>query len=115
MREYRTRRKLEEKRHALVQQMLTINPDFKPPSDYKYVYIIFEYHFYIVSVIINQFHFRPPIIRVNDRVMIPQEEHPDINFVGLLIGPRGNTLKCIFYLLIVLTFKNHFYFILYNF
>jgi len=26
-------------------------------------------------------------------VLIPQEEHPDINFVGLLIGPRGNTLK----------------------
>lgn len=25
--------------------------------------------------------------------MIPQEEHPEINFVGLLIGPRGNTLK----------------------
>lgn len=38
--------------------------------------------------------FRPPIIRVHDKVMIPQEEHPDINFVGLLIGPRGNTLKC---------------------
>ncbi len=28
-----------------------------------------------------------------DKVFIPQEEHPDINFVGLLIGPRGNTLK----------------------
>lgn len=26
-------------------------------------------------------------------MLIPQEEHPDINFVGLLIGPRGNTLK----------------------
>jgi hypothetical protein len=26
--------------------------------------------------------------------MIPQDDHPDINFVGLLIGPRGNTLKC---------------------
>ena len=26
--------------------------------------------------------------------MIPQDEHPEINFVGLLIGPRGNTLKC---------------------
>ena len=25
--------------------------------------------------------------------MIPQDDHPDINFVGLLIGPRGNTLK----------------------
>lgn len=32
-------------------------------------------------------------MKVSDKVMIPQEEHPDINFVGLLIGPRGNTLK----------------------
>jgi hypothetical protein len=40
--------------------------------------------------------FRPPIIRVSDKVMIPQDDHPDINFVGLLIGPRGNTLKCEF-------------------
>ena len=37
--------------------------------------------------------FRPPVVRVSDKVMIPQEEYPDINFVGLLIGPRGNTLK----------------------
>jgi splicing factor 1 len=37
--------------------------------------------------------YRPPMIKVNDKVMIPQEEHPEINFVGLLIGPRGNTLK----------------------
>lgn len=36
---------------------------------------------------------RPPVLRVSDKVLIPQEEHPDINFVGLLIGPRGNTLK----------------------
>ncbi|XP_012286294.1 splicing factor 1 isoform X2 [Orussus abietinus] len=69
-REYRTRRKLEEERHNLIQKILKINPEFKPPPDYK-----------------------PPIIRVHDKVMIPQEEHPDINFVGLLIGPRGNTLK----------------------
>lgn len=26
---------------------------------------------------------------------IPQDEHPEINFVGLLIGPRGNTLKAL--------------------
>ncbi|GBP47432.1 Splicing factor 1 [Eumeta japonica] len=69
-REYRTRRKLEEERHRLVQRMLIVNPEFKPPADYK-----------------------PPVVRVHDKVMIPQEEHPDINFVGLLIGPRGNTLK----------------------
>ncbi|PVD39561.1 hypothetical protein C0Q70_02196 [Pomacea canaliculata] len=69
-REYRTRKKLEDERHALVQQALNLNPQYKPPADYK-----------------------PPIVRVSDKVMIPQEEHPDINFVGLLIGPRGNTLK----------------------
>ncbi|XP_075210955.1 splicing factor 1 isoform X2 [Lycorma delicatula] len=69
-REYRTRKRLEEERHSLIQQMIKLNPEFKPPADYK-----------------------PPIIRVSDKVMIPQDDHPDINFVGLLIGPRGNTLK----------------------
>ena len=48
-------------------------------------------------LLIVQWHFillrRPPVVRVSDKVMIPQEEYPDINFVGLLIGPRGNTLK----------------------
>lgn len=69
-REYRVRKRLEDERHVLITEMFTINPDYKPPSDYK-----------------------PPLIRVSEKVMIPQEEHPDINFVGLLIGPRGNTLK----------------------
>ncbi|XP_071106689.1 splicing factor 1-like isoform X1 [Haliotis cracherodii] len=69
-REYRTRKRLEEDRHKLVQEALQLNTDYKPPPDYK-----------------------PPVVRVSDKVMIPQEEHPDINFVGLLIGPRGNTLK----------------------
>ncbi|KAK7003113.1 splicing factor 1 [Biomphalaria glabrata] len=69
-REYRTRKKLEEERHRLIQEAMKLNAEYKPPSDYK-----------------------PPVIRVSDKVMIPQEEHPDINFVGLLIGPRGNTLK----------------------
>ncbi|CAH8870749.1 unnamed protein product [Trichobilharzia szidati] len=66
-REYRTRKKLEDDRHALVQQLMDINPEYKPPSDYK----------------------------ITDKVFIPQENHPDINFVGLLIGPRGNTLKAL--------------------
>jgi len=69
-REFRTRKRLEEQRHQLIIRMQCMNPEFKPPSDYK-----------------------PPVIRVSDKVLIPQEEHPDINFVGLLIGPRGNTLK----------------------
>jgi splicing factor 1 len=69
-REYRTRKKLEEERHHLILKVQQLNPDYKPPADY-----------------------RPPLIRVSDRVSIPQEEHPEINFVGLLIGPRGNTLR----------------------
>lgn len=39
--------------------------------------------------------YRPPAIRLHDKVYIPQDDHPDINFVGLLIGPRGNTLKAL--------------------
>lgn len=69
-REYRTRKKLEEERHVLIQQVIKANVDYKPPADY-----------------------RPPLTRVSDRVLIPQDEHPEINFVGLLIGPRGNTLR----------------------
>ncbi|XP_077990774.1 splicing factor 1-like isoform X2 [Glandiceps talaboti] len=69
-REYRTRKKIEEERHKHIQEALTLNTEYKPPADYK-----------------------PPVQRVSDRVMIPQDKHPDINFVGLLIGPRGNTLK----------------------
>jgi len=69
-REYRKRKEMEETRHNSIQRMMAINAEYKPPPDYK-----------------------PPMIKVNDKVMIPQEEHPEINFVGLLIGPRGNTLK----------------------
>ncbi|KAL0619424.1 Splicing factor 1 [Plecturocebus cupreus] len=68
--EFRTRKKLEEKRHNLLTQVVALNPDFKPPADYK-----------------------PPATRVSDKLMIPQLEYPEINFVGLLIGPRGNSLK----------------------
>uniref|UniRef100_A0A2K5Q8I4 Splicing factor 1 n=1 Tax=Cebus imitator TaxID=2715852 RepID=A0A2K5Q8I4_CEBIM len=69
-REFRTHKTLEEERHNLITEMVALNPDFKPPADYK-----------------------PTATRVSDKVMIPQDEYPEINFVGLLIGPRGNTLK----------------------
>merc|ERR1712096_505400 len=69
-REYRTRKKLEELRHDLINKMQEINPDYAPPMDYK-----------------------PMLQRVSERVAIPVDANPAINFVGLLIGPRGNTLK----------------------
>jgi len=69
-REYRTRKKMEEERHKLVTEMTSFNSDYQPPAGY-----------------------RPMQQRVSERVSIPAEDHPGINFVGLLIGPRGNTLK----------------------
>lgn len=36
-REFRTRKKLEEERHNLITEMVALNPDFKPPADYKWV------------------------------------------------------------------------------
>ena len=32
--------------------------------------------------------FRPPATRIQDKVFIPQDDHPHVNFIGLLIGPR---------------------------
>jgi len=69
-REYRKRKELEEQRHEAIQKMLLLNPEYKSPMDY-----------------------RAPMIKVSDKVMIPQDHHPEINFMGLIIGPRGNTLK----------------------
>lgn len=71
-REIRKRQELEMRRHEKIQAILRLNPNYKPPTDY-----------------------RPPTIKLHDKVWIPQEEHPEINFVGLLIGPRGNTLKAL--------------------
>uniref|UniRef100_A0A915MQZ0 Branchpoint-bridging protein n=1 Tax=Meloidogyne javanica TaxID=6303 RepID=A0A915MQZ0_MELJA len=71
-REIRKRQELELRRHEKIQAILRLNPNYKPPTDY-----------------------RPPTIKLHDKVWIPQEEHPEINFVGLLIGPRGNTLKAL--------------------
>ena len=38
---------------------------------------------------------RPPVRRYEEKIFIPQDEHPEVSFVGLIIGPRGHTLKLI--------------------
>jgi hypothetical protein len=48
--------------------MIKANPSFKPPADY-----------------------RPE--KKYRRLRIPLEEYPGYNFIGLIIGPRGNTQK----------------------
>ncbi|EGS17495.1 uncharacterized protein CTHT_0068240 [Thermochaetoides thermophila DSM 1495] len=68
-REYRYRKRLEDERHKLVEKALKTIPNYHPPSDYR----------------------RPT--KTQEKVYVPVNDYPEINFIGLLIGPRGNTLK----------------------
>ncbi|KAI8881085.1 hypothetical protein K501DRAFT_296042 [Backusella circina FSU 941] len=68
-REARYKKKLEDERHKLIETAIKTIPHFRPPVDYK----------------------RPT--KTQEKVYIPAKEFPEINFIGQLIGPRGNTLK----------------------
>eukprot|EP00743_Colponemidia_sp_Colp-15_P001331 GILK01001458.1.p1 GENE.GILK01001458.1~~GILK01001458.1.p1 ORF type:complete len:462 (-),score=52.95 GILK01001458.1:222-1568(-) len=67
-RDVRARDKLIEERTRIIEELIKLNPLFKPPPDYK----------------------PPKKIR---KLPIPVDEHPGYNFMGLIIGPRGNTHK----------------------
>ncbi|CAI9774072.1 unnamed protein product [Fraxinus pennsylvanica] len=67
-REYRAREKLNRERQEIISQIIKKNPAFKPPADY-----------------------RPP--KLQKKLYIPMKEYPGYKFIGLIIGPRGNTQK----------------------
>ncbi|KAI5073913.1 hypothetical protein GOP47_0011926 [Adiantum capillus-veneris] len=67
-REFRAREKLMCERQELIFKLIKKNPAFKPPADY-----------------------RPP--KLHKKLFIPIKEYPGYNFIGLIIGPRGNTQK----------------------
>ncbi|XP_071717811.1 splicing factor-like protein 1 isoform X2 [Rutidosis leptorrhynchoides] len=67
-REYRARERLNRERQDIISQIIKRNPAFKPPADY-----------------------RPP--KLYKKLYIPMKEYPGYNFIGLIIGPRGNTQK----------------------
>ncbi|KAJ7982541.1 branchpoint-bridging protein [Quillaja saponaria] len=67
-REYRARERLQKERTEIISQIIKRNPAFKPPADY-----------------------RPP--KLQKKLYIPMKEYPGYNFIGLIIGPRGNTQK----------------------
>ncbi|XP_011622563.1 uncharacterized protein LOC18432006, partial [Amborella trichopoda] len=67
-REYRARERLNRERQEIISQLIKKNPAFKPPADY-----------------------RPP--KLQKKLYIPMKEYPGYNFIGLIIGPRGNTQK----------------------
>jgi splicing factor 1 len=68
-REYRYRKKLEDERHKLVAAAKSMDPNFIPPADYQ----------------------KPR--KIMEKLYIPVKDYPDLNFIGLIIGPRGHTLK----------------------
>ncbi|CAN8302282.1 unnamed protein product [Cochlearia groenlandica] len=67
-REYRARERLNRERQEIISQIIKKNPAFKPPADY-----------------------RPP--KLHKKLFIPMKDFPGYNFIGLIIGPRGNTQK----------------------
>ncbi|CAA7026650.1 unnamed protein product [Microthlaspi erraticum] len=67
-REYRARERLNRERQEIISQIIKKNPAFKPPADY-----------------------RPP--KLQKKLFIPMKDFPGYNFIGLIIGPRGNTQK----------------------
>ncbi|GAB5590241.1 Branchpoint-bridging protein [Umbelopsis nana] len=68
-RDARYRKKYEDERQRIIEDAIKRYPDFRPPADYR------------------------KAAKTTDKVYIPAKEFPEINFIGLLIGPRGNTLK----------------------
>ncbi|GAA5844411.1 hypothetical protein JCM9279_006292 [Rhodotorula babjevae] len=73
-REVRYRKRLEDERMRLVDRQIKLDPNFRPPAEYLMAK-------------------RQSSGRPQDKVYIPVKEFPEINFFGLLVGPRGNSLK----------------------
>lgn len=67
-REFRARERLNKERQDIITQIIKRNPNYKPPADY-----------------------RPP--KLHKKLFIPVKDFPGYNFIGLIIGPRGNTQK----------------------
>lgn len=67
--EVRYRSKLETERHKLVEEATREDSTYRPPHDYR----------------------RPG--KVSEKIYIPVSEFPEVNFMGLIIGPRGHSLK----------------------
>lgn len=67
-REARAKERLLGQRSDLIGELMKICPGFRPPADYK------------------------PSKKIA-RIPVPVKEFPGYNFIGLIIGPRGNTQK----------------------
>lgn len=71
-RDVRYRKKLEEERVRLIDKQIKLDPNYKPPLDHAAA---------------------KRNMKPTEKIYLPIKEFPEINFFGLLVGPRGNTLK----------------------
>ncbi|KAL7893418.1 hypothetical protein HDV63DRAFT_414064 [Trichoderma sp. SZMC 28014] len=100
-REYRYRKRLEDERHKLVEKAMKTIPNYHPPQDYRRptktqekVYVpVNDYPEINFSMIANPSTLttNPPRLSFNLKYNQTLVTMPTC--VGLLIGPRGNTLK----------------------
>jgi splicing factor 1 len=67
-RDVRMKEKMASRRNMLIEELIKRDESYKPPTDWK-----------------------PE--KKTRKVYIPYKEHPGYNFIGLIIGPRGNTQK----------------------
>ena len=68
-REARYKKKLEDERHKLIEKAIKFIPEYKPPVDYK------------------------RHVKLQEKIYIPVNDYPEINFIGHILGPRGKDLK----------------------
>ncbi|KAH8935074.1 hypothetical protein BDL97_17G011800 [Sphagnum fallax] len=67
-REGRRREQMEIERREAIGECMLLHPSYKPPAGYKPVY-------------------------KEAKLFIPVKDYPGYNFIGLILGPRGNTQK----------------------
>lgn len=83
-REYRYRKRLEEERHKLIEKAMKIIPGYHPPNDYR----------------------RPT--KTQEKVYVPVNDYPEINFSMLLILPTCTLLcYCLGSSLLLMVNKSH--------
>lgn len=66
----RTKNELISQRNYAITKLKEIDPEYQPPSIFKYKNVNLE-----------------------EKVMIPASDYPHINFIGLILGPRGKQLE----------------------
>lgn len=70
-RKHRYRQRLEEERQALVDATLGTIPGYYPPREFRHV----------------------QRLMVTEKVYIPIHDFPSVNFIGQILGPRGQSLR----------------------